>query len=225
MRQALISITVLAGVLLGVIAVALFWPTGTTASDPDLESTIKQHFTAWIEEKSSVDRQVELPSGGLSRPATPADSPNKGAVYTYRDGDRTVRVIQQDSLTVQPSGKNTTDDVVLHQGTLNSIVERQAHHGSETLPVFRSESGGELMTLPGGVLLLLDSTWTEDEVQDFFTNQGIATESASPLGYIPNGYQVATSPGFPSLQLANSLAEKDGVMVSSPNWWREVDAR
>ena len=91
--------------------------------------------------------------------------------------------------------------------------------------MFRSESGGGLMTLPGGVLLALDPSWTGDEVQDFFMANGISTGNVSPLGFIQGGYMILTRPGFPSLELANSLAEQDGVVVSSPNWWREVKAR
>lgn len=227
MRLTLVSITVLAGVvLLGAIAVGLFWPRGLMASDPaDLESTMKQHYTTLREEMSATsNRQIEIPRG-VGRSAAATTGETSGTVHTYRDGDRTVRVIQQDSLTVQPSDKNTADDVVLHRGTMNSIVERQAHHGPDSPPVFRSESGGGLMTLPGGVLLLLDSSWTEDEVQDFFLTNGIATDRVSPLGFIQGGYMVATSPGFDSLEFANSLAEQDGVVVSSPNWWREMGTR
>ena len=222
MRQTLLSITALAGVVLVVIAVGF---KALMASDPDLESTMRQHYTAFQQERSpTYGRQVEFPRG-LSRSAALVDSPDQGAVYTYRDGGRTVRILLQDSLTVQPSGRNKADDVVLHRGTLNSIVERQAHHGSETPPVFRSEAGGGLMTLPGGVLLLLDPTWTKDVVYDFFAANGIAEDSVSQLGFIHGGYMIATSPGFPSLEFANSLAEQDGVVVSSPNWWREVEAR
>ncbi|WP_420626626.1 hypothetical protein [Candidatus Poriferisodalis sp.] len=42
------------------------------------------------------------------------------------------------------------------------------------------------------------------------------------LDYIDNGYFVETEPGFPSLNLANSLATQDGVVLSSPNWWTEL---
>ena len=39
-------------------------------------------------------------------------------------------------------------------------------------PVFRSQSGA-LMTLPGGVLLVLDADWTATEVNTFFASNGI----------------------------------------------------
>ena len=81
------------------------------------------------------------------------------------------------------------------------------------------------MTLPGGVLLALDADWDESQVADFFDRHGIEADRVSELGFIPNGFVVDTEPGFPSLELANALAGEDGVLVSSPNWWREVQAK
>ena len=42
---------------------------------------------------------------------------------------------------------------------------------------------------------------------------------------VPNGFVVATEPGFAALELANALAGEDGVVLSSPNWWREHTTR
>ena len=209
MRQILLSITALASVVLVVIAVGF---EGLVASEPDAESTMKQHYTAWQQERSPThSRQVDPPRG-LSRPAAATTGVTPGLVYTYRDGGRVVRVIQQDSLTIQPSGRNTADDVVLHRGLQNSIVERQPKHDSETLPVFRSESGGGLMTLPGGVLLALDPSWTGDEVQDFFMANGIATGNVSPLGFIQGGYMILTD-------RASLRSSSPTRWLSRMEWW------
>ena len=81
------------------------------------------------------------------------------------------------------------------------------------------------MTLPGGVLLALDPQWDRDRVDSFFSENGISKEIASELGFIENGFFIETGPGFPSLELANGLAAKDGVVISSPNWWREVQPK
>ena len=40
-----------------------------------------------------------------------------------------------------------------------------------------------------------------------------------------NAFFVETEPGFPSLNLANELAEQEGVLISSPNWRTEVSLR
>ena len=81
------------------------------------------------------------------------------------------------------------------------------------------------MTLPGGVLLALDPEWSQEEVDAFFEDNGISSDQISELGFIENGFLVETNSGFPSLDLANELASQDGVMISSPNWSREVEAK
>ena len=45
------------------------------------------------------------------------------------------------------------------------------------------------------------------------------------MGFLENGFLVETEPGFPSLELANALASQDGVVMSSPNWWTEIEAK
>ena len=89
------------------------------------------------------------------------------------------------------------------------------------MPVFRSPSGS-LMTLPGGVLLALDKSWGAAEVAVFFEQNGIESARVSELDHIVNAFFIETEPGFPSLDLANSLARQDGVRISTPNWRREL---
>ena len=81
------------------------------------------------------------------------------------------------------------------------------------------------MTLPGGVLLILDPEWSRSQTDAFFSGNAIKLDRVSELGFVPNGFFVETKPGFPSLNLANALAEQDGVEVSSPNWWTETVAK
>ena len=154
----------------------------------------------------------------------PGDS-EQGTVYTYEDGDRTIRVILQGDLGVQETGADTPSDGVGRRTARGNIVRKQSGQGTADLPVFRSASGGALMTLPGGVLLALDPDWDEAMVNGFFARNNISKTRISELDYIPNGFFVRTEPGFPSLDLANALAAQKGVLVSSPNWWREVGTR
>ena len=177
-----------------------------------------------------------LPDKSLS-PGAPTTQRSTGAVrteppplpqgqsYTWEDGNRTLNVLLQDDLVVQKTSENKLDDVVVVKGLADSIVEKQAKHGSDALPVFKSESGGGLMTLPGGVLLALDPDWDESQVEDFFSDNGISADQVSELDFIPNGFVVETDAGFPSLDLANELAAQDGVAISSPNWSREVETK
>ena len=134
-------------------------------------------------------------------------------------------MVLQTDLVAQKTADVTASDIVVVKAGSGSIVRKQATHGSDAFPVFRSESGGGLMTLPGGVLLVLDADWDEATVESFFARNNISRDRTSELSFLPNGFQIQTEPGFPSLELANALAAQDGVVLSSPNWWREIDTK
>ena len=175
-----------------------------------------------------VSERSAVPSGSVSREEREAAAAEvkgqQGQVYSWQDGDRTLNVVLQNDLAVQETVDIKSDDVVVVAGGDTSIVERRPGHGTVE-PVFRDESGGGLMTLPGGVLVALDPQWDQEQVDEFFERNGIDADRVSEMGFIPNGFVVETEPGFPSLELANALAGQDGVTVSSPNWWREVQAK
>ena len=137
-----------------------------------------------------------------------------GPEYTWQDGDDTRTVRLQTSLTVT---RERGDD-----GRRASIVPRSEQGtDAESLPVFRSESGS-LMTLPGGILLLLDPDWDEARIDQFFADHQISGDRVSERAFGENAFFVETAPGFPALELANALAGQTGVLVSSPNWKREA---
>ena len=163
----------------------------------------------------------------------------QGDVYTWQDGDRTVGAQLQLDLVVLDDGAIVSrDDIVADTGNEQN-VPRGADGGgksdgasgsgesdgtSSSNPVFLSESA-ELMTLPGGVVVVLDPEWDAAEAAAFFTANGIAPSRVSSLDYLTNGFFVETDPGFASLDLANALAGQVGVELSSPNWWRERTAK
>ena len=74
--------------------------------------------------------------------------PDDGPVYSWHDGDRVLTVQLQRSLVAErPAGGSAAR---------SEIVRRDEKRASTVAdPVFRSPSGA-LMTLPGGILLLLD---------------------------------------------------------------------
>ena len=150
--------------------------------------------------------------------------PPEGQVHTWQDGGRTRRAYLQEDLIVSKAGAIDSSGVAVASAAGGLIVRVAEASRSDGLPVFRSQSGA-LMTLPGGVLLVFDSEWTESRTAAFFAANGIAMDRVSPLGEIPNGFVVETDPGFPSLELANRLAGLDGVRLSSPNWWKESTTR
>ena len=151
-----------------------------------------------------------------------ATGPVQGDPYTWQDGDRTMTVKLQTDLVVEKDSDGLPRDIVsANEGGTNVVRSAEGQAKSSTLPVFRSESGA-LMTLPGGVLLVLSADWSQVETNAFFSNNGIKMDRVSELGYVANGFFVETEPGFPSLDLANALAAQDGVRISSPNWGREA---
>ena len=162
----------------------------------------------------------DSPSSG---PVVLPRAPDKNEVlYTWQDGDRTRHAWLQTDLALQPSSENTSEDAVVSRGAAESIVERRAEHTQgSTEPVFRSESGS-LMTLPGGVILVLERDWAEAHVDQFFSDHGIAQDRVVEQHFVPNAYLIETEPGLAALTLANALADQEGVIISSPNWRSEL---
>ena len=156
---------------------------------------------------------------GISADSGPADDPEQsdpeqtdpvtGKPYTWQDGDRTLTVF------LQP------DQVLTDDGEIEETKGGRTTQGGSGQPVFRSNSG-QLMTLPGGVLISLDPSWSQDAVDKFFAGNKIKPSRVSELDFLTNGFVIDTDPGFPSLTLANNLASQDGVLLSSPNWWTEI---
>ena len=97
-------------------------------------------------------------------------------------------------------------------------------HSDGAEPVFRTETG-ELLTLPGGVGLILDPAWDQARVDQFFTENEVDQGLVSRQSFGANAFFIETDPGLPSIELANALAIQDGVQISSPNWRREVETR
>lgn len=157
--------------------------------------------------------------------ASGAGGSSGGQEYTWHDGDRVVSITLESGLVVQPSSQNTAADIVTRDDGESSIVEWQARHAtSDTQPVFRSPSG-QLMTLPGGVLLVLDDAWGQSRVNRFFSENSIASSDVERQDWAVNAFFIKTRPGMPSLDLANRLAALEGVEISSPNWQTEVSTR
>ena len=151
-------------------------------------------------------------------------TPPRGRAHTWQDRDRTITVLLQQDLTIDEDGRITEKTASTNQSGATGLGSRDQEEPSDQPPVFRSHSG-TLMTLPGGVLLALDETWTEVQTDAFFGLNSIQTSRVSELDYLTNGFFVDTDPGFPSLELANSLAAQGGVVAASPNWRQQVSKK
>ena len=137
----------------------------------------------------------------------------QGQVYTYKDGDRTLRVRLQPDLEVSESGTRSNGEHIVPKGSSGKGTGQ---------PVFRSESSGTLMTLPGGVVLVLDAAWSPAQTNAFFTRNRIARDRVSAMNIAANSFFVETAPGFPSLELANTLAAQNGgAHLPAPTGGRE----
>ena len=151
--------------------------------------------------------------------------PVQGQTYTWEDGDRTLKVYLQTDLVVEKGSDGLPRDIVeADDSEASALRSADSRSKDDTLPAFRSESGS-LMTLPGGVLLVLSADWSQTETNVFFSDNGIKMDRVSELSYVANGFFIETEPGFPSLDLANELAALEGVEVSSPNWGRQAAAK
>ena len=193
-------------------------PTPASSDDDGIEFAPVDSFgTSGKQDSITVDDSDSPQKGGPG-----ADGPVQGDSYAWQDGDRTMTArLQTDLVVEKDSGGLPRDVVPADEGGTNVVRSADGQSNSDTLPVFRSESGA-LMTLPGGVLLVLSSEWSQAETNAFFSDNGIKLDRVSELDYAANGFFVETEPGFPSLDLANALAVQDGVEISSPNWGREA---
>ena len=193
------------------------------ASDGDSE--VAAYKVQWKKAADSWDALAESTAApgpaqeAVPRPVSaqfvgPKDDSDEGEVYTWHDGDRIMRLrLLPGTAQQNPTGPATAKGAVSQQQV-----------GSDPGPIFRPEGGGELMTLPGGVLLVLDSSWTASDSDGFFSRNGIEQDRVAALDFTENAYLVETDPGFPSLRLANALAVQEGVEISSPNWKLELAA-
>ena len=194
----------------------------TTAPAPSADDGIEVVSVDSFETSGKQEPITGVDAESSRKGGPGATGPVQGDPYTWQDGDRTMTVRLQTDLVVEKgSGGLPLDAVSANEGGTNVVRSADGQSKSDTLPVFRSESGA-LMTLPGGVLLVLSSEWSQGETSAFFSSNGIRMDRVSELDYVANGFFVETEPGYPSLDLANALAVQDGVEISSPNWGKEV---
>ena len=77
--------------------------------------------------------------------------------YRWQDGDRSQTVILQPDLVIDEGASTKGAEAEAPGGAIVRSADAQGQGTSE--PVFKSQSGA-LMTLPGGVLLVLEPEWT-----------------------------------------------------------------
>ena len=181
--------------------------------------------SARVEATPTPPSSVLRGAPGQGSGGTGGTESGEGTVYTWQDGDREMRsVLQNDASDPKDDSVEGGNGGVTVKGVQSSGKD-SGDADDKVLPEFRMESGGGLMTLPGGVILLLDPEWDEAAVNKFFTSNNISTDDVKELEFVDNGFLVNTEAGFPSLNLANELAGEMGVISASPNWSRERQAK
>ena len=165
-----------------------------------------------------------IETGGVSQGGPqPQSGPDQKVPKFWRDGDRLVPVEVLD-----PPGTGTPGTGAAR----SSGASDQEQRSVQTLTTDPSDGestgirvsvGGVPVSLPGGVVVTLDSAWSRSETDAFFTANGIEAERVSELGFTPNAFLVETAPGIPGLVLSNSLAVQDGVQLASPDWELELE--
>ena len=105
----------------------------------------------------------------------------------------------------------------------NQPTARAAY--SQTTPVYREgdSPAGRLMALPGGVLVKLDPSWSDDQARAWAAGKGLSV--AQRLNTTGNWYLLASAPGNAALELANQLHASGEVLSASPNWWKQTQPR
>ncbi|MCY3634660.1 MAG: S8 family serine peptidase, partial [bacterium] len=154
--------------------------------------------------------------------APEADDASCDETFTYWDGDAERTVSLCDEIPDDSGGGDRDDFRGGRADPVGAGCASGASDGDGLL--FRSEQGVE-MTLTHSVVLVLDPGWGDTQVRRFLARNRIPPSCASPLGWLPNGFAIATGPGIAALELANQLAPQHGVVLSSPNWASEVEVK
>ena len=156
-----------------------------------------------------------LAAGAWPEPARP--QPDE---HEYREGKRTIKLTLLRDLVL-----DYEEERGMHVRPRADAPQRVAQASTATpeIPVFATETG-QLLAPVGGIILILEESWTNAAIEAFLDRHGIA-EDATPLAWLKNGYSFRTEPGMAALELANRLANLEGVVLSTPNWWREIGER
>jgi len=144
------------------------------------------------------------------------EAPEQGQIYVWYEGDEERRVRLAPNLTSEQNG-----DEPLGIGDSTGSAATGGAQG-QVAPVFVDDSTGEVMELPGGVLIAFVAEWDEAQINSFFAQQGIDINAITPSA-LPNTFLIDTAAGFPSLLLAQKLAQLEGVDIAVPNWAIELE--
>lgn len=95
-------------------------------------------------------------------------------------------------------------------------------HLEKGSPAFRSSNrpGASLMALPGGIVVVFESSWSADAARAWLGERGL--EIAREFELSKPTFEVASEAGMAAIELARELLSEPPVQVATPNWWQEV---
>ncbi len=143
---------------------------------------------------------------------------------SYREGSRLIRLTLMTDLVLEGDKKSGLRLSKVDASSPQTSATRTAAQASTAeapkIPVFATDTG-QLLAPTGGVILMLNESWTERDTGAFLESHRLG-DRATPFEGLPNSYLIETEPGMAALELANRLASLSGVVLSVPNWWRPV---
>ncbi|WCL48756.1 hypothetical protein [Leptospira sp. GIMC2001] len=181
---------------------------------------------------------------------SPAIAQTAGSIYYYDGSDKVYLQVEPGIVAefAKPNQgqKNLSNSIIIKSDTSATMLKTygnttiwKSNAGGDSIsysknlnqtssssfsPVLTTIKGSQLLALPGNILVELAPSFTASQADAFFAKRGL--RSLQKLD-IPgrNYYEVETPPGLASLEAANSLFGAEGVIASTPNFWREMVAK
>ncbi|MBJ6609574.1 MAG: hypothetical protein JG718_04375 [Candidatus Thiothrix moscowensis] len=138
-------------------------------------------------------------------------------------GENVVKSISPGAQLTDQGGGNARiwkTDVAVNPNAIQARSYGTAQDGGTLSPVF--QEGGTLKALPGGVVVNFAAGTTQDQANDWAVSKGYSVKEKLSFG---NYYLIDTPAGMESLNLANQWQASGEVVSSTPNWWRQLQAK
>lgn len=161
------------------------------------------------------------------------DGGERRSLYVDPDRQAEISFTQSGAVTRQAGAepvRRLSGIKLVHQGDATSSPRQTVETKGATLvqtttqrvPVFRDQARGAIRVAAGNVILQLPEVWSAEQQSLWLAEQELTLISEIPE---LNLLVIASEPGYPTLELANRLAELPEVLSASPDWWQPVSRR
>jgi hypothetical protein len=99
------------------------------------------------------------------------------------------------------------------------------HAQSAVSPVFheRNAAKASMLALPVDVIVVFNEGWSEAQIRNWADSYRLTI--VEQLAHTKNAYLIESAPGLASIATANRIFETGQVVSSTPNWWKEREAK